>query len=81
MEENRLILPRADGTFLELKEVTVHVNYVNEDGTPATTPEGKSDNGNYAVRVPQHVLAQFPAETIAGLAQIYDAAMAENGKE
>lgn len=72
-QTNPLIVKRADGSFVLLKCVVVHVDYVNEDGSPRIGEDGAVDSGNYALIVSPSLLAQFPAEIIQGLAQIYDA--------
>ena len=72
---NPLIVQRADGSFMRIKSVIVHADYVNADGS-ARTLGGVADTGNYAIIIGEEQLAQFPQETIQGLAQIYDAALA-----
>ncbi len=72
-DSKSLIVERTDGTFLKIKSVIVNVDYVNADGTPAQTPEGKLDTGNYTLLLNEEDLGNFPQELIQSLAQIYDA--------
>ena len=74
-ETNPLIVQRADGSFMRVERVIVHASYVNANGSPRTL-DGVADTGNYAIIIDEAQLAQFPQETIQGLAQIYDAALA-----
>ena len=70
-----LIVARADGSFMRIKRVLVHADYVNADGSPRLNESGGADTGNYAISIDETLLAQFPQEIIQGLAHIYDAAL------
>jgi hypothetical protein len=74
-EVNSLIVQRADGSYMRVKRVDVHVEYVNADGTPAEL-NGKIDSGNNALSINEEHLAAFPQEVIQSLAAIYDASLA-----
>ena len=70
--EQPLIVTRVDGSFMRIRRVLVHVDYVNEDGSPRINEFGESDTGNYAINIDETRLAQFPQQAIQLLAQIYD---------
>ncbi len=76
MPEKSLIVQRTDGSYIKVKSVDVHAEYVNADGSPRLNSEGIADTGNYVERISEAMLAEFPQEIITGLAQIYDASLA-----
>lgn len=81
VQTNPLIIKRVDGSFALLKSVVVHVDYVNEDGSPRIGKDGAVDSGNYAETIGPDILSSFPPEVIQGLAGIYDAAVASANAE